>query len=184
MNRLFGPIVQLGYVLPELQPTLETYLAAGFGPFFRLPPMPLVSYYGEEEERSDLVLSGAFTFCGDQQIELLCQDNDAPSIYRDFLEHAPRGGLHHVAMWADDVWAKLNELNTPSRRFEVVQQNVLGPDPKRRNEIYLAPVGPPRPPSLTIQIMEPTEANRDFFAFMKEAAEGWDGSDPVRDMPA
>jgi len=181
MSRLFGPIVQLGYVLPDVEPMLSGYLAAGFGPFFRLPSQPLVSYYGDE--RSDLVMSGAFTFSGTQQIELLQQDNDAPSVYRDFLAHSPGGGLHHVAMWADDVWKKVDELNTPEKRFEVVQQNVLGPDPERRNEIYLVPVGASRNASLTIQIMEPTEQTLGFFAFMKEAAERWDGTDPVRDMP-
>ncbi|MGE4651206.1 MAG: VOC family protein [Myxococcota bacterium] len=181
MSRLFGPIVQLGYVLPDVEKMMADYLAAGIGPFFLMAPRPLVSYYGEQ--RNDVVISGAFSFCGDQQIELLCQDNDAPSVYRDFLRQSPGGGLHHVAMWADDVWAKLEDVNTPDRRFEVVQQNVLGPDPERRNEIYLAPVGSADSPSLTIQIMEPTEETLNFFAFMKEAAEGWDGSEPIREMP-
>lgn len=181
MSRLFGPIVQQGYVLPNVGSALKDFLAAGFGPFFRMPPTELVSYY--RGERSDVVLSGAFSFTGDQQIELLCQDNEAPSIYREFLEHSPRGGLHHVSMWADDVWEKVAELNSPAKRFEVVQENVLGPDPERRNEIYLARVDAPPAPSLTIQIMEPTDGNRSFFAFMKEAADGWDGADPVRDMP-
>ena len=182
MSRLFGPVVQLGYVFPNVEGALRDHLAAGFGPFFRLPPTPIPSYYGEE--RHDLVLSGAFAFAGGQQIELLRQDNDAPSIYRDFLARNPEGGLHHLAMWADDVWEKVRRLNTPEKRFEVVQQNVLGPDPERRNELYLAPVDSARAPSLTVQIMEPTEANLEFFAFMREASENWDGSDPIREMPA
>lgn len=182
MSRLFGPVVQLGYIVPDVQAVMDDYLAAGFGPFFVLRPMSLVSYY--HDRRQELILSGAFTFSGDQQIELLRQENDAPSIFRDFLERSPEGGLHHIAMWADDVWKKVSELNTPDKRFEVVQQNVLGPDPERPNELYLAPVGSVRAPSLTIQIMEPTEGNREFFAFMKQASERWDGSDPIREMPA
>ena len=181
MNRLFGPVVQLGYVLPDVEGALHDHLAAGFGPFFRMAPTTLVSYYGEE--RHDLVISGAFSFSGDQQIELLCQENDAPSVYRDFLERTPRGGLHHIAMWADDVWEKVKQLNTPEKRFEVVQQNVLGPDPDRPNELYLAPVASAREPALTVQIMEPTEGNLGFFALTRQAAENWDGTDPIRELP-
>jgi hypothetical protein len=41
MSRLFGPIVQLGFVLPDVQPMMEDYLAAGFEPFFLMPPTDL-----------------------------------------------------------------------------------------------------------------------------------------------
>jgi len=181
MSHLFGPIVQLGYVLPDVERMMADYIAAGIGPFFVMEPRPLVSFY--QEQRSDLVISGAFAFCGNQQIELLRQDNEAPSVYRDFLQRCPEGGLHHVAMWADDVWAKFEEGNTREMRFEVVQQNVLGPDPERRNEIYLVPIESLEAPSLTIQIMEPTEETLGFFAFMKEASRNWQGSDPIRELP-
>ena len=60
MSRLFGPIVQLGYVLPDVEKMMADYLAAGIGPFFLMAPRPLVSYYGEE--RNDVVISGAFSF--------------------------------------------------------------------------------------------------------------------------
>ena len=46
-------------------------------------------------------MSVAFANSGDLQIELIQQRNDAPSLYKDFLD-AGREGLQHVAYWTRD----------------------------------------------------------------------------------
>ena len=52
-------------------------------------------YRGEPTEP---VVSIAFANSGDLQVELIEQEDDAPSIYREFLD-AGREGFHHLAWW-------------------------------------------------------------------------------------
>ena len=71
----------------------------GVGPFYYLEQAPIedFKYHGES---SELQVSIALSNSGPLQIELIQQRNDAPSMYRDFLE-AGREGLQHVAYWLE-----------------------------------------------------------------------------------
>ena len=47
------------------------------------------------------VASIAFANSGELQIELIEQEDDSPSIYREFLD-AGHDGFHHLAWWVED----------------------------------------------------------------------------------
>ena len=52
-------------------------------------------------QATEPVVSFAFANSGELQVELIEQEDDSPSIYREFLD-AGREGFHHLAWWAED----------------------------------------------------------------------------------
>ncbi|RYD66110.1 MAG: hypothetical protein EOP58_06180, partial [Sphingomonadales bacterium] len=98
MSRLFGPVFQMAYVVPELEPYID-HLAAtlGIGPFF-LFPMPLefewMTRHDQPSDRTDILTNAAIAFSGDTMIEVIVPGPD-PSPYAEFLA-AGRSGLHHL----------------------------------------------------------------------------------------
>ena len=102
MSRTLGPIMQFSYVVADLDAAIDHW--AGIlevGPFFVFEHVPYSTclYRGKP---SDIDMDVALAYSGDVQIELVLQRNDAPSIFRDFLQ--TRGeGLQHVGVMTDDI---------------------------------------------------------------------------------
>jgi len=166
---LFGPVVQQGYVVPDVEAAIQHWLARGVGPFFveELKGLPAL-VHGDE---STLDLTAAFAYWGDQQIEVIQPRDDKPSIYRDFLDRHPEGGLQHVAVWVDDIDEEIAKLQAASRHYEVTQRYGDG-------HAYLDCIDAP---GVMIQLMAHNEAIDELFAIIKGAAGTWDGqSEPVR----
>jgi catechol 2,3-dioxygenase-like lactoylglutathione lyase family enzyme len=173
MSRYFGKAAHVGYVVPHLDQAVDRMVASGIGPFYFLPSVQLSSRY--RGERRDVRISVAFGYSGSSLFELLAQDCDTPSTYKEFLARHPQGGMQHVAYYCDDFGTALQGASKAGAEFDVVQE-FLTPtgDPF---EIYLEPKGVPD--ALLIQLMLPTEW-KDAFARMEKAAAAWDGSTPRR----
>jgi len=93
--------IQNAYVVTDLDEAIKRFTReAGYGPWLvsRHVKLPRVLYRGNEAE---LDMSAAFTQAGDVQIELICQHNDGPSVYRDLYPKGT-GGFHHTAMFVPD----------------------------------------------------------------------------------
>ena len=115
MSRIFGPVIQQGYIVPDVKEAAKHWIDIGVGPFFLDEGLTLPgTYHGEKYEFG---LTPAFSYSGDQQIELIQPDGPAPSIYKDYLEQVPEGGLQHVAFWAEDPDGKANFSNLNDRAF-------------------------------------------------------------------
>lgn len=169
MSVLFGPIVQQGYVVPDLEKALRHWIARGVGPFFVEELRDYPGVYRGHAQTFDL--NAAFSYSGDQQIEVIQPVGDAPSIYRDWLEKHPEGGLQHVAVWVDDIDAKRSELEASGHRYEVIQSY-------GDRHAYLDSA---TEPGVMVQLMARTENNTRLFQLIGEAAAVWDGSTaPVR----
>ncbi|MDG2278877.1 MAG: VOC family protein [Pseudomonadales bacterium] len=100
MSRIFGPIAQSGYVVPDLDKAIEHWAnTLGVGPWFELD----TSVFEEMLYRSqptDMRVRIALANSGDLQIELIQPLDDEPSPYRDFLQdNGGHGGLQHVSSW-------------------------------------------------------------------------------------
>lgn len=94
-------IVQMGYVVPDLQAAIERWSGIlGIGPFTVSSEIVIDEprYRGAPTD-VDLVIGIAQA--GHLQVELIQQRNDVPSCYRDLFP-ADRGGLHHVAVRTGD----------------------------------------------------------------------------------
>jgi hypothetical protein len=169
MSVIFGPVVQQGYVVPEIEPAISHWLARGVGPFFIEEHIRPPGEYMGQDMQADL--SAAFAYSGDQQIEVIQQFDDGPSVYRDYLLKHPEGGLHHLAVWVDSIPEKLEELAKNGDDYEVQQ---------RYGDAH-AYLECRSHPGVMIQLMARIELMTDLFSDIEQASEGWDGkTDPIR----
>ncbi len=112
-----------------------------------------------------------FANSGDLQIEVIHADDDTPSIYKEFTD-AGGDGYHQLAYWAenfDDALAAGRAAGWP-----VVWS---GGDPDSARYAYFEP---PAGPATVIELMELTPATVGMAELVRSAADGWDGSDPIR----
>lgn len=172
MSRIFGEIRQNGYVVRDIEAAMKHWTEVlGVGPFFYFEKVP-VENFRYRGEPSDAEISIALANTGSFQIELIQQRNDAPSMYRDFLE-AGREGLQHVAYWTeafDDMMAKLTEQG-----FVVGQSGQInGPDGRF---VYF---DTETHPGTVIELSEISGPKGLFFKKIAEMAADWDGTNPIR----
>jgi hypothetical protein len=124
-------------------------------------------------------LTVAITYFGDIQVELIEQRNDAPSPYREFLA-AGREGIQHLGFWPDDFAAARTAVAASGHAPVFIAQ----PNAPVNPTIYFEAihgqgggrVGP------MIELSEIPEPRKRAYAKMRELAETWDGSQPVREF--
>lgn len=169
----FGQIMQLAYVPADFDATLKFWIETmGAGPFFALDHVQLeaVKYKGKP---ADIDFSMMLGYWGDLQIEIIRQHNDAPSIYSTWRKEG-REGLHHVCILADDM-AAVRAANT-AQGTAIVQE---GKVPGGGEFIYVDTGGGP---GTMLEVLKPGPGSRELFAMMRDAARGWDGSNPIRKL--
>jgi len=106
MKPRFGPVMQLGFVVPDLDQAMEHWTGTvGVGPFFVLSHIQFaeVLYRGKP---TDADISVAVAQWGEVQVELIQQFNESPSIYSHFPYRA-QGGLQHVGVMTAGTIAHL-----------------------------------------------------------------------------
>jgi catechol 2,3-dioxygenase-like lactoylglutathione lyase family enzyme len=174
MSRVFGEIRQNGYVVRDLGRALDFWTRVmGVGPFFLLEHVTLGDFTFRGRP-SPVEMSLAMANSGPLQIELIQQTNDAPSMYREFLD-AGREGLQHVAYWTDDFDSALARARRAG--FEVGQAGSFGADGRF---VYFETTGHP---GTVVELSETRGIKGRFFRAIAEAARGWDGSEPIRRVP-
>jgi glyoxalase/bleomycin resistance protein/dioxygenase superfamily protein len=171
MSVLPGPIRQIGYVVTDLDRALASWIELGVGPWLVMRGLPMRALYrGEPCETS---LSLALSNSGELQVELIQQEDDIPSIFTEFLaSHDP--GFHQLAYWAEDFDGTMKAVK--DARWPVVWSG--GED----LGVRFAYVEPPNSPATIVEISELTEAQAGVAKFIRDAADGWDGSDPIREL--
>jgi catechol 2,3-dioxygenase-like lactoylglutathione lyase family enzyme len=171
MSILFGPVIQQGYVVPDLQAAIKHWLARGVGPFFVETLRAYPGIYRGEETTFDL--DAAFAYSGEQQIEVIQPLGSSRSIYSRFLQHHPTGGLQHLAAWVEDIDETLSRLERSGNRYEVVQRY-------GDRHAYLDSVDSP---GVMIQLMAHNDVIDELFRVIKQAGATWDGAtNPIRQI--
>jgi hypothetical protein len=169
MSVLFGPTVQQGYVVPDLQAAMQHWLARGVGPFFFEELRGYSGIYRGQETLFDL--NAAFAYSGDQQIEVIQPLGSSTSIYSRFLDDHPTGGLQHLAVWVDEIDETLKRIERAGKRYVVVQSY-------GDRHAYIDSLDSP---GVMIQLMAHTEVNDELFRVIQQASKGWDGeTSPIR----
>lgn len=171
MSKLFGPVIQQGYVVSDIEAAMQHWLARGIGPFFIETLRGYPAIVRGETVKVDL--RAAFAYSGDQQIEVIQPEGDSRNIYTEFLQRVSEGGLHHLAVWVDSIADKLAELEAAGRSFRVVQQY-------GDRHAYLDSV---EAPGVMVQLMAHNEMNDELFRVIRAGADSWDGvSHPIREI--
>ena len=165
-----GSVSQVAYVIEDMERALKYWVdVLNTGPFFVFEHAQLEHqrYRGAPSE-VDVTL--AVGNSGDTQIELICCENDAPSVYKEFLE-AGRSGIHHIGLMPTDYVAACARYEALGfeRAFEC---SIGGTD-----LVYFDTV------AVLGHFTELWDNSESFIAFqtsVKAAARNWDGNDPVR----
>lgn len=178
MSRMFGPVRQNGYVVRDIRAALRHWTGAvGVGPWFLVERAPIrdFRYRGAP---SPVELSIALANSGGLQLELIEQRNDAPSMYRDFLD-AGHEGLQHIAFWTERFAE--DKARALAAGYRVGHEGVTG---AYGPFVYFdTDRGPGAHPGTAIELSDTGGAKARLFAHIAAAADGWDGTDPVRPFP-
>ena len=161
MTTPFGPIRQLGYIVTDIHAAMHQWVEGpGVGPF----------YYLED--------NGALAQSGGVQIELVQLRDDSPSFFHTFVGEFGEG-LHHVAFWTEHFDACV-EAALARGYLEIHRGTSLRGGPDNRFAYFDRGAAD----GTAIEISERGVDKRALFDAIADAAEGWDGTEPVRDMAA
>ncbi|MFT4150890.1 MAG: VOC family protein [Paracoccaceae bacterium] len=168
----FGAIVQMGYVVADLDAALDHWTRVmGVGPFLVTPRID----YAELTWRGRPIrIENAVALASHRgmQIELIQQTGGDPSMFTEFVRRRG-GGLHHVCVLSQDIvtdlaaWAQAGTgVLMGGRTAAGIPFAYLDSDPADEGRV--------------VEIVQPTPGLTKFFARLDHLAANWDGSDPVR----
>jgi hypothetical protein len=163
--------VQIAYHVPDPESAAERCARDfGWGPFFLMEHIPLErSLYRGAEAAFDH--SSAYGQAGEVMVELITQHNDGPSALRDL--YAPHEtGVHHVACFVDDLAAALQSHRA--------RGDAIALEARTRTGVDFAMVDLSATLGHMLELYEPGEDLRRFYAYVRRCAEGWDGDRPLR----
>jgi hypothetical protein len=167
MQQQLGAIMQMAYIVENLEQAIEQWCALGkAGPFTIMESFDIenMAYRGETCESLDLrlALGNSDGLC----IEFIEQKCDTPSVYRDVI--ASRGyGFHH--------WAYI----TKSFDYEVDTQIARGMEVAFSGKVAVgeryAYIDSPTVVHGMVEIIEYSQAVDELFTGIEQAARDWDG---------
>jgi hypothetical protein len=162
--------LQNAWVVDDLQRAMDQWISLwGVGPFFVMEHVPMENlHYRGQPSKIDCTIGLAQS--GRTQIELIQQNCDNPSVYRDYVPKG-RSGFHHIAVITKDYDREIAAYR--SKGLAVAMNGTFG-------DMRFAYVDAWREVGSVIELIEDRPSIRDYFAKVAAAAEGWDGSDPVR----
>jgi hypothetical protein len=162
--------MQVCWVVPDLAAAIDGWVrSAGVGPFYWFDGVPFAHGRHRGEPAEFPRCTAAIAYAGDLQIELVCQDNDDPGVFRDVFRRG-EFGLHHMALMCRDYESERDayiDAGAPlafegyagtSRTSWVDTSATLG---------------------VMIELLEPSSGREAMFATMRAAAEAWDGTNPI-----
>lgn len=174
MSRFLGAIRQLGYVVDDIEAAMaHWHQVMGVGPWFYNPKVPIEDYVYEGKSY-EVHNSVALANSGPLQVELIQTRNDAPSMYRDFMQAGHRG-LQHVAYWTQDYDADLSRLEAQGFR-----RKMGGKVGANGRFVYFDREAHP---GTVIELSEVMGPKGRMFDMIRAASQGWNGMDAVRPFP-
>ena len=170
-----GTVMQLAFVPRDFDAAMAYWTGTmGVGPFFLWKHVAVDTLiYRGQSVRPDFSI--ALAQWGDVQIELIRQDNDAPSVYRDWNSNA----LHHIQLTVESYDEAVAACERAGFSLAMEGRGLLGSPELRFGYCDLGEYGPAR----YIEFAHHPDGgsgSRASVNRMKAAAKDWDGTDPVR----
>lgn len=164
LSSQLGPVRQLGYVVDDIERTLNGYRKLGVGGWTVMKNVTLNGIF--HGQPSNPVIHVALGYCGDMQIELIQQVDNAPSPYRGFIERG-HFGLHHTAFLVNDIEREAAQLVQDG--FELIFDIQMPKGMGRYKYLQSAELGPHH----FIELLENTTMMQQMFAAGSAAAQTW-----------
>jgi hypothetical protein len=165
-------IMQFSYIVEDIPASIKRFAALyGIGPWFCAGPFspPGSIYRGMP---TNLTVSLAMAFSGSIMIELITQNDQEPSVYRETIDR--RGyGFHHVAMVTNNFQAEAQRYGAAGYEkafYTEIQGGKIAYFDTSKDM-----------PGMT-ELIEWTAAVENRHTRIHTASLGWDGNDPIRSM--
>lgn len=172
MSRIFGNVRQNGYVVRDIEAAMKHWVEVmGVGPWFYIEDVK-TDWFKCRGVDSDVKMSIALANSGDLQIELIQQRNDAPSLYKEFLD-AGHEGLQHMSYWTQDYQELYDKAL--SLDYVVGHEGSIGGEKGR-----FAYFDTQAHPGTIIEISDISGSKGKMFEHIRKVAADWDGTDPIR----
>ncbi|MET0360373.1 MAG: VOC family protein [Sphingobium sp.] len=163
--------MQLCWVVPDLEAAIDHWVrTTGAGPFFVFEDVHFTdsTYRGQPADiPPHRAAIGQF---GEQQIELICPIGDAPGIWNEVV---PAGGFgfHHTALYCTDYDEQ--KAAYVAEGAEVVFEGLM----MGAKTCYVDTI---ESLGFMTELITANPVAEMVFGEFRKAAEGWDGSDPIR----
>lgn len=169
------PVQQLAYFVPDIEVAARRHHARfASGPFFTWYHVPLKSSQHRGVERP-FDHSSAYGQWGDVMVEFVQQHNPDPSACHDMYPHGSgRYGLHHAAVIVDNLQSAIAEFDEEGMSLAQHSVTDTGTD-----FVFLDATGVL---GHMVELYEASAPLHDFYAMVRGAAQGWDGSDLIRSL--
>lgn len=169
------PVRQLAYKVSDLAAAAAAHHRQfGSGPFFVLRHVALSSSQHRGIERA-FDHSSAYGQWGGVMVELVVQHNPDDSALHDMFPFGSgREGLHHAALFVDDLEAEIARFATkgaPLAQLSVTEGGTAFAFVDTRETL-----------GHMLELYEPTPQLTGFYDFVAAAAQGWDGTDLLREL--
>ena len=175
MTPLALPIRQVAYFCADVRAAaLDHHRRFGSGPYFVADHIPLAASVHRGVARP-FDHSSAYGQWGEVMIEFVQQNNPGPSAMHDlFPEGSGRWGLHHVALFVDDVDAAAAKL--AEEGFPTAQRSVMN------DGFVFAFADTSAAYGHMTELYSPVPALTGFYRHVAEAARKWQGGKILTDV--
>jgi Glyoxalase/Bleomycin resistance protein/Dioxygenase superfamily len=163
--------VQIAYHVPDPEQAARDYSRRfGWGPFFLFEHIPLSSclYRGAPAVFDH---SSAYGQAGNIMVELITQHDDTPSVLRD-LYARNAVGVHHIAYFVPSLNETLSQARAADTAVALEACTATG--------TQFAMLDTSHELGHMIEVYEGTGGLLKFYRYVQRAAQGWDGSEPLR----
>ncbi len=169
------PIRQVAYLVDDIRTAAKAHSEAfGSGPFFVKEHIELCTarYRGQP---GTLDHSSAYGQWGDVMIELVAVHGDAPSVFSDLLPGG-RPGFHHVALIVDDLPSAMAEFEAKGMAEGFYGEVAPG--------VGFAMMDATASFGHFVELYEGSPVLLGIYEHVRNAAQGFDGTDRVREFDA
>lgn len=165
--------MQLCWVVPDLEAAIDHWVhTSGAGPFFVFEDVHFTDSHYRGQPADIPPHRAAIGQFGEQQIELICPIGDQPGIWNEVV---PAGGFgfHHTALYCTDYDEQ--KAAYVAEGAEVVFEGLM----MGARTCYLDTL---KTLGFMTELITANPVAEMVFGEFRKAAEGWDGSDPVRTL--
>ena len=179
MSKTFGKIAQLGYVVKDIEESIEYWTKTlGIGPFLILKDIKFSDYHYRGEACEAPTLTIALANSGDLQIELIQQHDDQPSVYKDFSDQG-REGLQHFSSWVTTAEMASSKAEFAAAGYVPVMEGSI-PEMGGLFVYYDTQDGPGGSMFEVSNLRD--ESFTGFIGAIQQSAADWDGQHSILDL--
>lgn len=163
--------MQFCWLVPDLDAAMSAWTRkAGIGPFFRFDKVAYdqPTYRGKPGGNADI--SAAIAQAGDVQIELVCVNDQQPSIWQEGAM-AGKTGFHHAALYCQNYDATVDAYTKAGSEF-IFTGLMMGFRVGWIDTVHTL--------GFFTELIDANPVADVVFAKFRDAAKNWDGKDPVR----